>query len=137
MAANHDARSRCVLLQLRPCELPCLTVPASRGSRTEPDAAFWLVSEAGTPLPFAAKVKNALNFCFSMPPHRFEVAEICARVYSAVATHGNIARSIVSRGCCKLGPILFAPKISTRPIRLTPPVRSVSLNDLTGGAPCS
>jgi hypothetical protein len=110
-----------------------LTVPASRGSRTEPDAAFWLVSEAGTPLPSADKVKNALNFCFSS----FVVAEIYARVYSAVATHGNIARFIVSRGCCKLGPILFAPKISTRPIRLTPPVRSVSLNGLTGGASCS
>jgi hypothetical protein len=32
---------------------------------------------------------------------------------------------------------MFAPKISTRPIRLTPPVRPVSLNGLTGGASCS
>jgi hypothetical protein len=32
---------------------------------------------------------------------------------------------------------MFAPKIGTRPIRLTPPVRPVSLNSLTGGASCS
>jgi hypothetical protein len=29
---------------------------------------------------------------------------------------------------------MFAPKFGTRPIRLTPPVRPVSLNGLTGGA---
>jgi hypothetical protein len=32
---------------------------------------------------------------------------------------------------------MFAPKFGTRPIRLTPPVRPVSLNGLTGGASCS
>jgi hypothetical protein len=32
---------------------------------------------------------------------------------------------------------MFAPKLGTRLIRLTPPVRSVSLNGLTGGASCS
>jgi hypothetical protein len=32
---------------------------------------------------------------------------------------------------------MFAPKIGTRPIRLMPPVRPVSLNGLTGGASCS
>jgi hypothetical protein len=32
---------------------------------------------------------------------------------------------------------VFAPKIGTRPIRLTPPVRPVSLNGLAGGASCS
>jgi hypothetical protein len=32
---------------------------------------------------------------------------------------------------------MFAPKIGTRPIRLTPAVRPVSLNGLTGGASCS
>jgi hypothetical protein len=32
---------------------------------------------------------------------------------------------------------LFAPKIGTRPIRLTPPIRLVSLNGLTGGVSCS
>jgi hypothetical protein len=32
---------------------------------------------------------------------------------------------------------LFAPKFGTRPIRLTPPVRPVSLNGLTGGVSCS
>jgi hypothetical protein len=31
---------------------------------------------------------------------------------------------------------MFAPKFGTRPIRLTPPVRPVFLNDLTGGASC-
>jgi hypothetical protein len=33
--------------------------------------------------------------------------------------------------------LLFAPKFGTRPIRLTPPARSVSLNGLTGGVSCS
>jgi hypothetical protein len=32
---------------------------------------------------------------------------------------------------------MFAPKIGTKPIRLTQPVRLVSLNGLTGGASCS
>jgi hypothetical protein len=32
---------------------------------------------------------------------------------------------------------MFAPKFGTRPIRLTPPVRPVSLSGLTGGASCS
>jgi hypothetical protein len=32
---------------------------------------------------------------------------------------------------------MFAPKFGIRPIRLTPPVRQVSLNGLTGGASCS
>jgi hypothetical protein len=32
---------------------------------------------------------------------------------------------------------MFAPKFGTRSIRLTPPVRPVSLNGLTGGASCS
>jgi hypothetical protein len=32
---------------------------------------------------------------------------------------------------------MFAPKFGTRPIRLTPAVRPVSLNGLTGGASCS
>jgi hypothetical protein len=32
---------------------------------------------------------------------------------------------------------MFATKFGTRPIRLTPPVRPVSLNGLTGGASCS
>jgi hypothetical protein len=32
---------------------------------------------------------------------------------------------------------MFAPKIGTRPIRLTPPVRSVYLNGPTGGVSCS
>jgi hypothetical protein len=32
---------------------------------------------------------------------------------------------------------MFAPKFGTRPIRLTPPGRPVSLNGLTGGASCS
>jgi hypothetical protein len=32
---------------------------------------------------------------------------------------------------------MFAPKFGTRPIRLTPPVILVSLNDLNGGASCS
>jgi hypothetical protein len=32
---------------------------------------------------------------------------------------------------------LFAPKFGTRPIRLTPPVRPVSLNGLTSGVSCS
>jgi hypothetical protein len=32
---------------------------------------------------------------------------------------------------------MFAHKIGTRPIRLTPPIRPVSLNGLTGGASCS
>jgi hypothetical protein len=32
---------------------------------------------------------------------------------------------------------MFAPKFGTRPIRLTPPVRPVSLNGVTGGASCS
>jgi hypothetical protein len=32
---------------------------------------------------------------------------------------------------------MFAPKFGTRPIRLTPSVRPVSLNGLTGGASCS
>jgi hypothetical protein len=32
---------------------------------------------------------------------------------------------------------MFAPKIGTRPIRLTPPVTPVSLNGLTGGVSCS
>jgi hypothetical protein len=31
---------------------------------------------------------------------------------------------------------MFAPKFGTRPIRLTPPVRPMSLNRLTGGASC-
>jgi hypothetical protein len=33
--------------------------------------------------------------------------------------------------------IMFAPKFGTRPIRLTPPVKSMSLNGLTGGTSCS
>jgi hypothetical protein len=32
---------------------------------------------------------------------------------------------------------MFAPKFGTRPIKLTPPVKPVSLNGLTGGAPCN
>jgi hypothetical protein len=32
---------------------------------------------------------------------------------------------------------MFAPKFGTRPIRLTPPVKPVSLNGLTSGASCS
>jgi hypothetical protein len=32
---------------------------------------------------------------------------------------------------------MLAPKFGTRPSRLTPPVRLVSLNGLTGGASCS
>ena len=32
---------------------------------------------------------------------------------------------------------MFAPKIGTNPIRLTPPVRPVSLDGLTGWASCS
>jgi hypothetical protein len=32
---------------------------------------------------------------------------------------------------------MFAPKFGTRPIRLTPPVRPVSLNGLTSGPSCS
>jgi hypothetical protein len=32
---------------------------------------------------------------------------------------------------------MFAPKFGTRPIRLTPPVRPVSRNGLTGGASSS
>jgi hypothetical protein len=32
---------------------------------------------------------------------------------------------------------MFAPKIGTRPIKLMPPVRPVSLNGLTGRSSCS
>jgi hypothetical protein len=32
---------------------------------------------------------------------------------------------------------MFAPKIGTKPIRMMPPVRPVSLNGLTGGVSCS
>jgi hypothetical protein len=32
---------------------------------------------------------------------------------------------------------MFAPKFGTRPIRLTPPVKPVSLNGLTGRVSCS
>jgi hypothetical protein len=32
---------------------------------------------------------------------------------------------------------VFAPNFGTRPIRLTPPLRPVSLDGLTGGASCS
>lgn len=53
--------------------------------------------------PNVSDVRNALNFCFSTYPFRFQTSDILPGVFESAAANGNIARLIVTRGRCRLG----------------------------------
>ncbi|CAN6166399.1 unnamed protein product [Urochloa humidicola] len=81
-----------------------LVVPATQSRVADPEARIWILhahSGKGTQNMFL--VRNALNFCFSMPPHRFVVKEVGDCIFSSVVANANIARYIVAFGHCKLG----------------------------------
>lgn len=61
-------------------------------------------------------VSNALNFCFSAPPHRFQIYAVSPGVFSSCAANANLASYIFSRGSCRLGSVhlLLFPSLACR-----------------------
>ncbi|CAN6334539.1 unnamed protein product [Urochloa humidicola] len=72
-------------------------------SRAPLDAMIWIIRSGHGSSPSLVQVRNALNFCFSFPPHLFEVQNAGDDVFVTAVSSSNLARYMVAQGRCRLG----------------------------------
>ncbi|CAN6163163.1 unnamed protein product [Urochloa humidicola] len=80
-----------------------LVVPVAIARAPFPDACIWVVPANARKDPNVFEIQNALNFCFSFPPHRFEVQPTGGQAFLTAVASANVASFLVAQGRCCLG----------------------------------
>lgn len=90
--------------------------PVASSFRSTGATPFWIVFKGAPRDTSCTLVKNALNFSFSAPPHRFVVLPAGPCIFKAAAANSSVAGLIVTARQCTLGDLrlpLFPSRQST------------------------